>query len=114
MYLSGAELCQFVQQAQRKRWTDREEANESPWSYHMKLGRGTIWLDTIEYRILCFLASRPYHAFTRRRIAEAVSTESHPVTTETLGRHVASLRNKLGFFADYVQSVPYIGYRFRA
>jgi hypothetical protein len=24
------------------------------------------------------------------------------------------LRDKLGFFADYIQTVPYIGYRFKA
>jgi DNA-binding response OmpR family regulator len=85
----------------------------SPWSYAARLGRETISLDYVEYRILSFLASKPYHAFTTRRIIEAVTTERHPVTEQTLDRHIASLRAKLGFFADYIQSVPYIGYRFK-
>ena len=80
----------------------------------MKLGRLTIRVRPIEYRILRFLAARPYRAYTRRRIARAVSTRQHPVPPEALDRHVARLRHALGFFHDYIQTVPYIGYRFRA
>jgi hypothetical protein len=29
-------------------------------------------------------------------------------------QHVASLLDQLGAFHDYVQAVPYIGYRFKA
>jgi DNA-binding response OmpR family regulator len=68
----------------------------------------------MEFRILLFLASRPYHAFSRRSIADAVSAEQDPVEEESIGRHIASLLDQLGVFHDYVQSVPYIGYRFKA
>ena len=86
----------------------------SPWSYRVKRGHEPISLDDIEYRILKFLSSKPYHAFTPRRIAQAVTTDRLPVTEESLRGHITSLRAKLGFFADYVQTVPYIGYRFKA
>lgn len=92
----------------------RESEDDSPFSYEMKLGRQTIRLDPIEYRILSFLAARPYQAFTSRRIAEAASTEQAPVTEGAVRRYVASLRAKLGFFSDFIQTVPYIGYRFKA
>ena len=36
------------------------------------------------------------------------------VTEQTLDQHVQTLRQKLGLFSDYVQSVPYVGYRFKA
>ena len=85
-----------------------------PWSYLAKRGLGTIRLNSTECRILQFLATRPYHAFSRRRIAAAVSTERNPVTPDSLAGHVASLRQQLGFFGNYIQSVPYIGYRFKA
>lgn len=97
----------------RRQSAPREEV-VGPWSYLAKLGRGTIRLSPVEYRILMFLATRPYRAFSRRRIAEAVSTEAHPVTPESLGRYILSLRDQLGFYGDYIQSVPYIGYRFKA
>ena len=91
----------------------RDAPPESPWSYSVKRGKKPISLNGIEWRILKLLASRPYHAFTPRHIADAVTTDSHPVTEESLRSHILSLREKLGFFADYVQTVPYIGYRFR-
>jgi DNA-binding response OmpR family regulator len=86
----------------------------SPWSYEVKTGRKPIRLGRVEYRILKFLSSKPYRAFTPRRIAQAVGTAAHPVAEDALARHIASLRNELGFFSDYVQSVPHIGYRFKA
>lgn len=85
-----------------------------PWSYRAKTGKGTIRLTSIEYRILELLASRPYHAFSRHKIAAAVSTETQRVTVDQLGRYVRSLRRQLGFYGDLIQSVPYIGYRFKA
>ncbi len=90
-----------------------DQLPESPWSYAIKRGKKPIALTGVEWRILKLLASRPYHAFTPRYIADAVTTDSQPVTVDSLRAHIASLRDKLGFFADYVQTVPYIGYRFR-
>jgi DNA-binding response OmpR family regulator len=83
-------------------------------SYRMKLGRETVQLDIIAFRILAFLSATPYRAYTRRRIAEAVSSHRYPVAAETLDQHIVSLRAQLGFFRDYIQAVPYIGYRFKA
>jgi DNA-binding response OmpR family regulator len=85
-----------------------------PWSYLAKRGLGTLQLSLVEYRILRFLATRPSRAFSSRRIAAAVSTKLHPVTPAALGRYIRSLRSQLGFFSDYIQTVPFIGYRFKA
>lgn len=93
--------------------TVKEVRATSGWSYEMKMGRETIWLDPIEYGILTFLAKRPYHAYTPVQIADAVSSDECPLTTDTLDGHIASLRDKLGFFRDYIQTVPYTGYRFK-
>jgi DNA-binding response OmpR family regulator len=83
-------------------------------SYRFAPGQETIELGNVEFRILLFLASRPYHAFTRQSIATAVSSQEDPVSEETVDRHIASLLDQLGMFHDYVQAVPYIGYRFKA
>jgi DNA-binding winged helix-turn-helix (wHTH) protein len=36
------------------------------------------------------------------------------VTEETVDEHIDALRDQLGVLHDYVQTVPYIGYRFKA
>jgi len=99
--------------ARRRRRFESDQETVGPWSYAAKRGRGTLRLALIEYRILSFLAARPNQALTRERIASAVSTARHRVTAESLGRYIHSLRGQLGFYSDYIQSVPYIGYRFR-
>ena len=111
--LVGYEFRQRVREIEESQCASSSR-DSSGFSYQMKLGRETIRLDAIEFRILRFLSSQPYRAFTRRRIAEAVSTRRHPVAPESLDRHIALLRDALGFFRDYIQTVPYIGYRFRA
>ncbi len=103
-----------------QRWVRREESEEGQvgsaarYSYEMKMGRQTIRLDPIAFRILNVLAARPYQAYTRRRLAEAASTPRQSVTEASIDAHVTRLREALGFFGDYVQTVPYIGYRFKA
>jgi DNA-binding response OmpR family regulator len=97
----------------RRRRFEAQEEVVDPWSYAAKRGRATIRLTLVEYRILRFLASRPNLAFSRRSIADAVSTASQSVTVEALADYVRSLRGHLGFYSDYIQSVPYIGYRFK-
>jgi DNA-binding response OmpR family regulator len=117
----SAEACYVViddvyrarQQARRRRRFESTDDVVDPWSYQAKRGQGTIRLPAVEYRILRFLASRPNQSFTRHRIAAAVSTVRHCVTVDTLGGYIHSLRAHLGFFSDYIQSVPYIGYRFK-
>jgi len=113
-YLTIVDVSNVRQEADGQRKEIKLEKAESSRPRRAILGRETISLNQVEYRILELLASKPYHAFTPRRIVEAVTTPTHPVTEETLRDHIASLRDRLGFFSDYIQSVPYIGYRFKA
>ena len=83
-------------------------------SYRETLGDRPIRVGIVEFRIMLFLASRPYHAFTRRQISDATNTEVHSVTEENVDSHIASLRDQLGAFHDFVQVVPQVGYRFKA
>ena len=85
-----------------------------PASYRQAFGDEPIRVGIVELRIMLLLASRPYYAFTRRLISDAVHTESHPLSDESVDAYVASLRNQLGVFHDFVQSVPFVGYRFKA
>jgi DNA-binding response OmpR family regulator len=108
------DVTTFLHEALHQIWPVKNDQVERPTSYRLVLEQEPIQLGIVEFRILLYLAGRPYHAFTRRNIAEAVSTERDPVVEDTVDQHVASLLNQLGTFHDYVQSVPYIGYRFKA
>jgi DNA-binding response OmpR family regulator len=112
--VAATDLTTFLHEALHQIWPVRDAQAELPTSYHLVLEQEPIQLGIVEFRILLYLAGRPYHAFTRRSIANAVSSERDPVVEDTVDWHVASLLNQLGKFHDYVQSVPYIGYRFKA
>jgi DNA-binding response OmpR family regulator len=107
------DLATLHQLAARQSWPVTDDPTQRSTSYRIALGREAIQLGIIEFRILLFLASRPYHAFTRRNIADAVSSEQYPVEEASVERHISSLIGQLGGFHDYVQSVPYM-YRFKA
>lgn len=113
-YLAITDVLSACEEISAQNQTDEIEKAQPARPYRARLGRETISLNYVEYRILEFLSSKPYHPFTPRQIAAAVTAESHPVTEDTLRGHIASLREKLGFFSDYIQSVPYIGYCFKA
>ncbi len=107
-------LDDFLEAAAEQTWPLPEAKRDGPQSYAVAFGRQPIQLGQIEFRVLLFLASRPYYAFKRRAIAEAVSTDWQPVSEADIDEHVASLRDQLGVLHDYVQTVPHIGYRFKA
>ncbi len=86
----------------------------APTSYRQALGDKPIRLGLVEFKILLFLASRPYHAFTRRQIADAVSAESFSVAEGAVDGYIVALRDQLGVLHDFVQTVPHIGYRYKA
>lgn len=96
----------------RKRKQVDEAALDVP-RFLFRLGREPIPLDLVEYKIIRFLASKPYKAFRRQAIVEAVDSNEHPVSDTNLDQHIRSLRSKLGLFSDYVQTVPFIGFRFK-
>jgi DNA-binding response OmpR family regulator len=102
----------FGRQERVRRRRKDEQISPRP-GYLVELSGQAIPLELIEFRILRFLSSRPYKAFTRQQIVRAISSESHPVTVESLDQHIMTLRDKLGLFSDYVQSVPHVGYRFK-
>lgn len=108
-----ADLAAFVREAARRRGHIEEQTSPPPF-YRVALGLESIQLGDVEFRILTLLASSPYLPFSHEAIAKGVSTDRRLVTAESVDLHIASLRDQLGFFRDYVQTVPFMGYRFKA
>lgn len=90
-----------------------EEVSGGGPRYQFRLGREPIQLSLVEYKIIRFLSAKPYKAFPRDVIVKAVHSEAYPVTDDNLDQCMRSLRSKLGLFSDYIQTVPYIGFRFK-
>ena len=100
-------------QKSRRRARQKDDTPEEKLPHQIILQGLPINLDPIEFRIVTFLASRPYHAFKTEEIIQHVNEKDESMEPEALAQHIQSLRSKMGFFRDYVQSVPYIGYRFK-
>ena len=113
-YFSEPDLIFRSQEEAARAAAQKDEQVVPRPGYLVELCGEPIPLDLIEYRILIFLARKPYKAYTKKQIVDAVNTAERPVTEQTLDQHVQTLRQKLGLFSDYVQSVPYVGYRFKA
>jgi DNA-binding response OmpR family regulator len=113
-YVHVEDVHNIERRARSRRRFELDDDVVNPWSYAAKRGEGSLRLPLIEFRILQFMASRPNQALSHQRIAQAVSTRRHAVTADSLADFIHSLRGHLGFYSDYIQSVPFIGYRFKA
>jgi DNA-binding response OmpR family regulator len=102
-----------LREEEKKREAEVDELVSPYRPYLIRLVGNPINLSLVEFRIFCFLSAKPYKPFTRRQIIETISSSRHPVTIETIDLHIRALRDKLGIFSDFIQSVPYIGYRFK-
>lgn len=111
--LVAESLEELLHSAAAQSWPAQGKKLEGPKSFRLSAGQDPIQLGSVEFRLLLFLASRPYHPFTRKAIAEAISTKFESVADDDVDSYVATLRDQLGVFHDYVQTVPYIGYRFK-
>lgn len=103
----------YVHEIRRRRPSAVSESSFHEPGYVFRLGRLPVSLTWTEFRLVRFLSACPYRPFTRRQIAEAVFSSDCPVDEGQIDEHVRTLRDKLGIFSDYVQTVPHIGYRFK-
>jgi two-component system phosphate regulon response regulator PhoB len=65
-----------------------------------------------EIQLLLYLVRHPRKAFTRQQLLETIWKDAMMVTERTVDAHIKNLREKLGPFAEHVQTVRGVGYRF--
>lgn len=123
--LAEVGYLRYEEEANRWIWEERRERRsgqhvrvrhdeETVGSYEVVVSGKPISLEFSEFQIIKVLAQRPYHAFRGQEIVDAVQAAGAAgVTLDNLREAVVELRGKLGFFRDFIQTVPYIGYRFR-
>ena len=81
--------------------------------FQLNIGGVAIDLTKSEFSILHFLAAHPGWVFTRYQIVNAIRGEQHVVTERAVDVQIAGLRKKLGDYADLVETVRGVGYRFK-
>ncbi len=67
-----------------------------------------------EFETLVHLAKHPGRVITREKLLNAVWGNNVVVIDRTVDVHIRKIREKLGRYGDYIETVKGVGYRFRA
>jgi len=81
--------------------------------FQLSINDENIDLTKSEFGILHFLASHRGWVFTRYQIVDAIRGEKYVVTERAIDVQIAGLRKKLGEYADLIETVRGVGYRFK-
>ncbi|MDX1430440.1 MAG: response regulator transcription factor [Rhodothermales bacterium] len=80
--------------------------------YRASLDDKDLGLTLTEFELLRYLVRHPRKAFTRQQLLETIWKDAMMVTERTVDAHIKNLREKLGSFAEHIQTVRGVGYRF--
>src|SRR6185503_3818447 len=81
---------------------------------HQAVAEGKpLQLTRSEFRLLDTLIRQPGRVFHRTELIDAALGEDTMVMERTIDVHIRALRRKLGEFADVIETVRGVGYRFR-
>ena len=80
--------------------------------YRSTLDGEDLGLTLTEFELLRYLVRHPRKAFTRQQLLETIWKDAMMVTERTVDAHIKNLREKLGSFAQHIQTVRGVGYRF--
>jgi len=86
------------------------EVNISSYSVH--LGKRKLVLPRKEFETLVYLLRNKGRVLSRESILNAVWGENIHVVDRTIDVHIRKIREKLGSYAEYIETVPGVGYRF--
>ncbi len=83
-------------------------------AYEVFLGDQQLHLTPSEYKLLATLVQSHGRVLTRDQLIERVQGEGISVTGRTVDTHIFGLRKKLGVWADHIDTIRGIGYRFKS
>lgn len=81
--------------------------------YTVNLNGENLILPKKEFEILAYLASQPGKVFVRDKILTDVWGTDIFVVERTVDVHVRKIREKLGEYADLIETIKGVGYRFK-
>jgi two-component system alkaline phosphatase synthesis response regulator PhoP len=83
-------------------------------SYTARLGKNKLVLPRKEFETLVYLIRNKGRVLSRESILNAVWGENVHVVDRTVDVHIRKVREKLGTYAEYIETVAGVGYRFRS
>jgi two-component system alkaline phosphatase synthesis response regulator PhoP len=83
-------------------------------SYTAHIGNKKLVLPRKEFETLVYLIRNKGRVLSRESILNAVWGENVHVVDRTVDVHIRKIREKLNTYADYIETVPGVGYRFKA
>ena len=84
-----------------------------PDRFRATIGDESVHLTRSEFRLLESLVRKPGRVFSRAELIDSALGEDTLVLERTIDVHVRSLRKKMGSYADLIETVRGVGYRFR-
>jgi len=86
----------------------------NPLQHAVIVNRQEIFFPKKEFEILSYLATYQDQVITRERLLNTIWGENVYVIDRTIDVHIRKIREKLGEFADYIETIKGVGYRMRA
>jgi two-component system alkaline phosphatase synthesis response regulator PhoP len=83
-------------------------------SYTANIGNKKLVLPRKEFETLVYLIRNKGRVLSRESILNAVWGENIHVVDRTVDVHIRKIREKLGDYAEYIETVAGVGYRFKA
>lgn len=82
-------------------------------SHSVKINEKEIFFPKKEFQLLHFLISNRGKVYSREILLNQLWGENVYVVDRTVDVHVAKVREKLGEYSDYIETIKGLGYRFR-
>ncbi len=82
--------------------------------HHVSVKNHAVRLTSTEFKLLVELASKKGRVLTREHLLDKVWGYTYEGYARTVDTHIRRLREKLGNFGEYIQTLRGVGYRFRA
>ena len=80
--------------------------------YRAEFQEKDLGLTLTEFQLLAFLIKHPRQAYRREELLGTLWKDALMVTPRTVDAHMKNLREKLGDFSKYIETVRGVGYRF--
>jgi two-component system alkaline phosphatase synthesis response regulator PhoP len=82
-------------------------------NYSVKVDKNEVFLPKKEFEVLVFLAKRRGRVVTRETLLDAIWGKEIYVGDRTIDVHIRKIREKLSTYAELIETVKGVGYRFK-